>query len=83
MAKDRVLWERIRGRDAGAFETLYRDKARRLCVFGKEYFLFRSDPIPFGNMKIWVKHDGSIREPIRLRRATAGSKTGRSSRSAS
>lgn len=33
MAGDHELWERIRGRDASAFETLYRDNAARLCGF--------------------------------------------------
>src|SRR5438270_12679844 len=33
VAGDHELWERIRGRDASAFETLYRDNAARLCGF--------------------------------------------------
>ncbi|HYL84255.1 MAG TPA: sigma-70 family RNA polymerase sigma factor [Candidatus Angelobacter sp.] len=33
MADDRDQWERIRGRDASAFEAFYRDNAARLCVY--------------------------------------------------
>jgi RNA polymerase sigma-70 factor, ECF subfamily len=30
---DHELWERIRGRDASAFEAFYRENAARLCAF--------------------------------------------------
>ncbi|HTF24232.1 MAG TPA: sigma-70 family RNA polymerase sigma factor [Candidatus Limnocylindria bacterium] len=33
MADDRDQWERIRGRDASAFEAFYRDNAGRLCAY--------------------------------------------------
>ena len=33
MADDRDLWERIRSRDEGAFETFYRGNAARLCGY--------------------------------------------------
>lgn len=33
MGNDHELWERIRGRDASAFESFYRENAARLCAF--------------------------------------------------
>ena len=33
MASDHELWERIKGRDANAFEAFYRENAARLCAF--------------------------------------------------
>jgi len=33
VADDRDLWERIRSRDASAFEAFYRDNAGRLCAY--------------------------------------------------
>jgi hypothetical protein len=33
VAGDHELWERIRGRDASAFEAFYRENAARLCAF--------------------------------------------------
>jgi RNA polymerase sigma-70 factor, ECF subfamily len=33
VGSDHELWERIRGRDASAFEAFYRDNAGRLCAY--------------------------------------------------
>jgi hypothetical protein len=47
---------------AGAVEGIIKLNQIEFTLDGKHYYLFTSDPILFGSVKIWVKHYASIRD---------------------